>query len=275
MYKFLFITLFIFILNSPTAIAQTSTTTTIILSPHFDDAVLPLGGMLAQANNQKKVITVFSGKPEKPQKTWWDLISGFLSSDTAVSSRVEENKNALKPFNVTEINLGFLDEQYRKKGTTTDIEDQVKKKIIGVINDRSHNEHLNIYFPAYFGPKITHKDHLMIHDIALDLIKSGQFHDVSWYMYEDMPYTLIYYKKHKEDLFDYLKQNTSGFELKEKDILLSFSDLDMMSKSIQSYTSQVKAFKFIGNPLKRVVEFAKTHCKDGACEKVYEVNVKQ
>lgn len=275
MFKFLPILIFLmFMMNPLVASSELSVTKTLILAPHFDDAVLPLGGLLAQDKNQKIVATVFTGKPEQSKRTWWDFISGFVSSNKAVTDRTEENSAALKPFGVAEINFGFLDGQYRKASTTADTKPKLKEKIIELLNDRPQSTHLDVYFPAYFGPKITHIDHLMVHDIVLDLIKSKQFQDISWYMYEDMPYTIVYYKKHKLDLYDYLKQSVPDFNLTQKEILLSGTDLDLMMKSILSYTSQVRAFKFIGSPLKRVVEFAKTHCKDGACEKVYEVSLK-
>ncbi|MDB5204033.1 MAG: LmbE family protein [Candidatus Taylorbacteria bacterium] len=271
----LLLALFVFLsLFNPVSASSDMSTTTLILAPHFDDAVLPLGGLLSKTDDDKVVVTVFSGKPEIVKKTWWDFVSGFLSSDTAISIRTEENANALKVFGTTEINLGFLDGQYRKASTTAETKEKVKGKVIELITNESKNGHLDVYFPAYFGTKITHKDHLMVHDIVLDLIKSGEFPNVSWYMFEDMPYTLVYYKKHKEDLFDYLKESLPDFTLTLKEIALRDTDLDTQMKSILNYTSQVKAFKFIGNPLVRVIEFAKKHCENGPCEKVYKVEKK-
>lgn len=275
MFKFLPILIFlVYMINTQVASSDISTTTAIILAPHLDDAVLPLGGFMAHSQDQKTVVTVFTGKPEDIQHTWWDFVSGFISSDKAIRGRLNENEEALRLYkNTKEINLGFLDKQYRAT-TTVDLQKSIQDKFVEVLNNRPLNTHIDVYFPTYFGTKITHKDHLIVHDTILKIIKSNQILNVSWYMYEDMPYTLVYYKKHKENLFDYLKQSMSDFDIISKEILLSDTDIDLKSKSVAKYTSQVKAFKFIGNPFKKVIEFAKTHCKDGACEKVYEVRLK-
>jgi LmbE family N-acetylglucosaminyl deacetylase len=254
--------------------ASTSTTTQIILSPHFDDAALPIGGMLAQSIDRKVVVTVFSGKPDKGRITLWDTISGFFSSNKAIDTREKENNNSLKILNAESVSLGFVDYQYKVKLDVDKKKESIKLEIKKILDRESKDHKISVYFPAYFGPSITHKDHLLLHDVALGIVKSDEFKKISWYMYEDLPYTMNFLYKNKITLKKFLENEHVDFDFEEISINLSKDNLDKKAESIGLYTSQIRAFHFMGYSLKRIMDFTKKRCDGKACEKVYRVEKK-
>ena len=87
--------------------------TTVILSPHLDDAVLSCWHVLTQPG-EVGVITVFAGVPTAlTAPAWWDRYTGAADSGERVRERIEEDRRALALAGRTSVNLGFLDEQYR------------------------------------------------------------------------------------------------------------------------------------------------------------------
>jgi LmbE family N-acetylglucosaminyl deacetylase len=273
MYKIL---LFIFtcLVSSTCASASTSSSTQIVLSPHFDDASLPLGGMLAQSTNRKVVVTIFSGKPTKSKVTLWDTMSGFFSSNKAMDSRNKENESALSVLGALIINLGFIDYQYKENIDPAKKRESIKSEIVRVLDNESKEASASVYFPAFFGEKITHKDHALVHNITLDIIKSNTYPNIVWYMYEDLPYAMKFLRDNKISIKEYLETLYSDLVFNEVDIHLSDKELNQKLASIGSYSSQIRAFHFMGYTLKRVMNFTKQRCVHGACERVYEVKKK-
>src|SRR5271165_7049564 len=86
---------------------------TIILSPHFDDAVLSCWEVLAGAG-EVLVVNVFAGEPPAGTLGWWDELAGASDSAAAVSARIEEDRQALALAGRAAVNLPFLDSQYRQ-----------------------------------------------------------------------------------------------------------------------------------------------------------------
>jgi hypothetical protein len=84
----------------------------IIFSPHYDDAVLSLGGMLSVDPTNTTVITVFAGKPMYPVTTAYDESCLFSSSDQALNVRSGENRRALENLGITFRDLEYIDFQY-------------------------------------------------------------------------------------------------------------------------------------------------------------------
>ncbi len=266
-----FILFVVFMLPSVVSASQKEI---MVISPHFDDASLPVGGLLAQSKDSKTVVTVFAEGPEKAKHTLWDTLSGFLSSDTAVKSRKQENANALAILGATPIDLGFTDGQYRKYQISDDDKSKIKDELVATIDQKSKtSSQVDVYFPAYFGTKITHKDHKLIHDIVLDIIASKKFGNVNWYMYEDMPYTISYFKRHG-DLLAFLKSHMPNFSVVPKDILLSETDLLLKKQSLDAYPSQRLAFRVLNQPFRSVIDFNRKRCDGKSCERVYEVTNK-
>jgi len=83
-----------------------------VISPHFDDAVLSCGDWLAACPGST-VLTVYSGVPPSTAPLPdWDRRCGFQRADQAVMARHEENRAAMAVLGARGLCLGLLDEQY-------------------------------------------------------------------------------------------------------------------------------------------------------------------
>ena len=100
----------------------------IILSPHFDDAVLSMGGFMAERKTPLIVVTFFSGKPSETFEGEWDERSGFKNSDEALATRVEENTLALGQVGAYPLNLRYVDFQYRYDRSSAS-EDKIRRSM--------------------------------------------------------------------------------------------------------------------------------------------------
>ena len=85
----------------------------VVVSPHFDDAVLGCGLLLA-AHPGATVITVLGGFPAAYPDTVtpWDAQGGFRDGDDVVAARREEDRAAMALLGCTPVWLGFSDHQY-------------------------------------------------------------------------------------------------------------------------------------------------------------------
>src|SRR3954463_7021571 len=69
----------------------------VVVSPHFDDAVLSAGQLLAK-HRGTPVITVMGGQRtggSYDEVSWWDALGGFKPGDDVVAARRAEDKAAL------------------------------------------------------------------------------------------------------------------------------------------------------------------------------------
>ena len=260
----------------PEVLNPVSTTTKpliIILSPHFDDGVLSLGGLMAKQQEELLVATFFTQRPTIVMHTNWDLISGFSDSDEAIFSRTKENENALLSFNTIIKNFDYPDFQYRKENQDKEIRDEIVgdiKSLISTYNDRK----LFIYGPGIFGEKITHPDHKIVHDAFMDVLRTNTKSDINFFVYEDFPYIRQFETTGLGSFNDYLKRQES-IKFEEKVIELNESELNEKISSIYAYKSQIKAFLSLGDDLRVISEkFNKLRCKTiqpifYACEVVH------
>jgi len=84
-----------------------------ILSPHIDDAVLSLWGLLA-GPGEVGVINVFDGVPEGQRAIgWWDHVTRAKDPVARAEERRAEDRAALALAGRSALCLGFVDEQYR------------------------------------------------------------------------------------------------------------------------------------------------------------------
>ncbi|MGA2435075.1 MAG: PIG-L family deacetylase [Bryobacteraceae bacterium] len=149
----------------------------VILSPHLDDGSLSLAGYITQNNqtNHIKMINVF---------TISDFIQTFpIINDISKVTKIRKNEEqkVSKALNYESICLDYLDKplraDYNKKETNIMISN-IKRDII---NNISKDD--TILAPLCCQ-KIIHPDHLIIHNIALELKNEG--YKVKWY--EELPY---------------------------------------------------------------------------------------
>jgi len=87
----------------------------VVISPHFDDAVLSCGDWLAACPGST-VLTVYSGvPPSSTPLTDWDRRCGFQSAAQAMLARHEENRAAMEVLGARSLELGLLDDQYTRQ----------------------------------------------------------------------------------------------------------------------------------------------------------------
>jgi hypothetical protein len=148
----------------------------VILSPHFDDAVLSCWRLLV-GTGEVLVVNVFAGEPPAGVLGWWDRFAGASESAAAVRERVAEDRRALALAGRAAVNLPFLDSQYREA-------DQAPEEIVealgGVLVAGAR-----IYAPASLGDH--HRDHTAVRAAALALRAEGA--DVT--LYADLPHATV------------------------------------------------------------------------------------
>ncbi len=245
----------------------------VVLSPHFDDAALSLGGLLAQNNSPEYVLTFFTGKPASTT-TAWDESAGFTNSESAATARIVENNNALTLLKATDVHFSYLDHQYRTNDDA--VQNNIEKDITTFIQNH-RSEHVDLYAPAEFGAKITHPDHELLHQAILHIRETHDFSNVDYYFYEDFPYVSLFTEatQNTQSLQSFMEQS-DNVTLQEKIIPLTEAELAKKLTAIKDYTSQMLAFKALGYDIKKRTEtFSKNRCprttEYAGCEAVYEL----
>lgn len=149
---------------------------TVILSPHFDDAVLSCWDLLV-SEDEVLVVNVFAGEPPAGALGWWDRLAGASDSGAAVRARIEEDRRALALAGRAAVNLPFLDSQYREPDQAPG---EIVEALRGVLAAGAR-----IYAPASLGD--SHRDHTAVRAAALALHAEGA--DVA--LYADLPHATV------------------------------------------------------------------------------------
>jgi LmbE family N-acetylglucosaminyl deacetylase len=148
----------------------------VILSPHFDDAVLSCWHVLANAD-EVLVVNVFAGEPSVGTLGWWDRLAGATDSAAAVRMRIEEDRQALALAGCTAVNLPFLDGQYRQS-------DEAPGEIVEALREVVLAD-ARLYAPAGLGDH--HPDHAAVRAAALALHAEG----ADLRLYADLPHATV------------------------------------------------------------------------------------
>jgi len=205
----------------------------IIISPHFDDAVFSVGGILAEYQSNKTIITIFNS-PEYDigHLTYWDNLSGF-------------NNN----LNSNIINLDFLDNQYRNNSIN------LTQNIIQNLENIFQNyENALIIGPSYFGENFTHIDHKIVSDAFIQIALTNQNENLRFYLYEDLPYTYNRFGFNNINL-DLILNQHYGIELNQHIIEISSTSLEDKLEASNAHTSQIFAFNNYGHDILRNLEY--------------------
>ncbi|HEY7830965.1 MAG TPA: PIG-L family deacetylase [Solirubrobacteraceae bacterium] len=153
---------------------------TIILSPHFDDAVLSCWHVLA-GPGEALVVNVFAGEPPAGTLGWWDRLAGASDSAAAVQARIQEDRQALALAGRTAINLPFLDSQYHQSDQAPEEIVEALRGVLGALLVES----AQIYAPATLGDQ--HRDHTAVRAAALALHAEG----AKVMLYADLPHATV------------------------------------------------------------------------------------
>jgi GlcNAc-PI de-N-acetylase len=149
----------------------------VILSPHFDDAVLSCWHLLAGAG-EVLVVNVFAGEPPAGTLGWWDRLCGASDSAATVRTRIEEDRRALALAGRAAVNLPFLDSQYREADQAPG---EIVEALRGVLLAGAR-----IYAPASLGDH--HRDHTAVRAAALALHAEG----ANVALYADLPHATVF-----------------------------------------------------------------------------------
>jgi pimeloyl-ACP methyl ester carboxylesterase/LmbE family N-acetylglucosaminyl deacetylase len=146
---------------------------TTILSPHIDDAVLSVWGVLT-GPGEVGVINVFDGVPAGERAIgWWDRLTCAADPHTRARERHAEDREALALAGRTATSLGFVDAQYR--AGEPDLEALVERIAQAVPRASA------VLAPAALG---EHPDHRATRAAALALRERG----LEVALYADVPH---------------------------------------------------------------------------------------
>jgi LmbE family N-acetylglucosaminyl deacetylase len=154
----------------------------VVVSPHFDDAAMGAGHLLASYPDTT-VVTVLAGRPpaypDPPSE--WDALGGFVAGDDVVAARRLEDLAALEVLESDHRWLEFSDHQYLDppdRPTPAEVAPALGE-VIRQIGPTA------VFVPMGLG----NPDHVMVHEASL-LVRDEQ-PDPVWFCYEDHGYKHI------------------------------------------------------------------------------------
>ncbi len=223
----------------------------IFFSPHFDDAVLSCGGLIARLKKRKVlVVTIFSDWQKGRLSFYASQYLGFCNFKTPEDYfffRRKEEARASKILGYDCLSLDFSEAIFRFKkrfflnsffynntrqllGKINKEDQKIADEIEGRIK-RTISKYADsggkFYFPLGIG---NHIDHQLISQIGRNLTDAYQ-NEI--YFFEDFPYVLNTKRKEREDFF--LQK-----DLKPKKIFLTSQEIETKYQAILSYRSQIK-----------------------------------
>lgn len=148
----------------------------LVLSPHFDDAVLSCWSALV-APGEVVVANLFTGRPAHGVLADYDRIAGASSSAELMDAREAEDAAALALAGRRPTNLGFLEDQYRSRAPAVgELLERLAERVAGA---------RSVLAPAAIG---QHPDHVLARNVAIALRAAG------WPVafYADLPYCATY-----------------------------------------------------------------------------------
>jgi LmbE family N-acetylglucosaminyl deacetylase len=197
----------------------------LVVSPHFDDAVLSCWSVLDRYREEACVLTVFGGVPSAGHLWPWDALPpSAADSATRVRERHEENREALAATGSAHIELGLLERQYPGGGT-------VHPSDLRALLLRA----TTIYAPADAGIRTNHQDHRAVRDIVLQLRPDAS-------LYADQPYC-----KFPTDLG--LLLTPTGYD--KEVVVLTSEQAERKARAISCYVGEVERLDGLRKRLKR------------------------
>jgi LmbE family N-acetylglucosaminyl deacetylase len=145
----------------------------VALSPHFDDALLSVGGLLAAADAPVTVVTVHGGAPPGGAASEWDRLCGFATGAEAARARALEDRRACGVIGAEPVHLAYPDGIY---GAPPSL-DALTEAIEGLVT-----EDALVLVPAAV---CRHADHHRVRDAALAALARL---DADVWLYADQPY---------------------------------------------------------------------------------------
>ncbi len=229
----------------------------LLFSPHFDDGVLSLGGLLAQKPENMTVITVFG------METLDDLESGCDETCMQIKKTLDtQSKIALDELKVNSMNMKYADGGYWPKHQSQDTGHSgagdlsgYRAAMRGALNADiksmlekyiEQGESVDVYCPL--GELASEdEDHHVLHNALMDVASSLPADaDVEFIFYEEFPDILSLFDKEffPHDLnahwfLEHLK--TSNLPMTASVEVLEQSDFDKKMAAVAKFDSRVEA----------------------------------
>jgi LmbE family N-acetylglucosaminyl deacetylase len=154
----------------------------VVVSPHFDDAAMGAGHVIA-SHPGTTVVTVFAGRPPAypPEPSEWDAAGGFGSGDDVVAVRRQEDLDAMAVLGAEAVWLEFSDHQYLAPADRPTPE-QVAPALEAALREADAT---SVFLPMGLG----NPDHAVAHEAGL-LVRE-RLGGPAWFCYEDQGYKHI------------------------------------------------------------------------------------
>jgi LmbE family N-acetylglucosaminyl deacetylase len=146
----------------------------VVISPHFDDAALSVGGFILSVESPKAVVTVHGGAPAAGVEiSQWDADCGFRSAAEAHRTRLAEDRRACDVLGADQVVLDNSDNPYRTAGHLVGL-----RKFLSGLGAQTR-----ILLPL----GSNQPDHLAVRETALGVLNELGPRQVG--IYADLPYT--------------------------------------------------------------------------------------
>ena len=150
----------------------------LLLSPHFDDAVLDCWSLIA-SDRELSVVNLFGGVPGPRPLTPWDAVTGARDCGERVRERAAEDARALALAGRRPRNLSNLDAQYRSRLSRFRLA-ALDSQLLAAVQSTSR-----VYAPAAIG---GHADHRLARTYARQLLAAG----IPVTLYAELPYCIMH-----------------------------------------------------------------------------------
>jgi hypothetical protein len=192
---------------------------TVIVSPHFDDAVFSCWTVI-DSDDPVDVITIFTAGPRPGVVADWDRDTG-VDSATRMKQRVAENDAALAVAGRRATNLGFLEAMYDGGGIDINV---LREHLL---------EARSVYIPAGVGLVHRNAEHAVVRDACLSVRPDSR-------LYADQPYC------HFRSDIDL--PEGFGFGLRRVEVSLSVAERERKAQAIRCYLGELVKLERLFGP---------------------------
>lgn len=187
---------------------------TLIISTHFDDAILSAGQYIA-GHPDPVVLTVFGGIPEEQVSTPYDQSCGFKNSKIAMEARRWEDGQATALLGAESRNLEWLDSQYTGFNGYEGIKPDLQKI--------DFTEFEKVLAPL----GLRHPDHIAVSDAMIEIMPDNL------YLYEDLPHRVT----HPELVFERINYLAQDYFLDKE--FIGDGQIELKMRALMAYKSQM------------------------------------